>query len=380
MHINIRFIAHINASFGLARGGHSTLRALQLLGCNIQTLDLKLASHSSLLYSDIPNLRPGFSFPFVELVHTNPNVLAHSLDLIDLSSSTAPVRIGYWAWELESFPEGWESYFDDFHEIWAPSFFSAQALAQRSPIPIVSVPHLIDWPKLNCLFDKRLTLNAINKISYSDAKPFRFLCCFDYWSTTERKNPLDVIKAFQLAFPRDTISEYSVELYVKTSNSDKFPDEDALLKNISENDPRICWIDNFLSHQEFDDLLISANAFVSLHRSEGFGLVIADAMALAIPVIATAYSGNLEFCLPDSYCAVPWEPRLIDYNIGDYPAGSFWAQPHIPSAVAFMQQLVSDPEYAVEIGYRGRKSVQYRLSTERICSIISQRLGTHLLK
>ena len=380
MNINIRFVAHLNASFGLARGAHATLRALHSLGCNIETVNLKLASHRSLLFSDIPCFSSGSLSPFVELVHTNPNVLAQSDELINLFTSNSSVHIGFWAWELESFPEGWESYFDDFHEIWAPSFFSAQALAQRSPIPVVSVPHLLDWPKLNCLFDKRLTLNAINKISCSVAKPFRFLCCFDYWSTTQRKNPFDVIKAFQLAFPLATNSEYFVELYLKTSNSDKFAQEDSLLKDLTANDSRIHWIDNFLSHQEFDDLLMSADTFVSLHRSEGFGLVIAEAMAMAIPVIATAYSGNLEFCLPDSYCAVPWEPRLIDCNVGDYPAGSFWAQPHIPSAAAFMQQLVSVPEYAVEIGWRGRKSVQDRLSTKRIGSIIAQRLGSHLLK
>jgi glycosyltransferase involved in cell wall biosynthesis len=135
-----------------------------------------------------------------------------------------------------------------------------------------------------------------------------------------------------------------------------------------------------LSHQEFDDLLISASAFVSLHRSEGFGLVIAEAMALAIPVIATAYSGNLEFCLPNSYCAVPWEPQFINSTVGDYPSGSYWAQPHVPSSVVFMQDLVSVPDYAFDIGLRGRESVRYRLSSERICSIISQRLGSHLLK
>lgn len=373
-------MAHLNASFGLARGAHATLRALHSLGCNIEAVDLKLASHKSLLFSGIPSSSSASLIPFVELVHTNPNVLAQSDELINLFTTSSSVRIGFWAWELESFPEGWESYFEDFHEIWTPSFFSAQALAQRSPIPVVSVPHLLDWSKLNSLFEIRLRHNALNKISSDVVKPFRFLCCFDYWSTTQRKNPFDVIKAFQLAFPLAHNSEYIVELYLKTSNSDKFAQDDSSLKEFTDNDPRIHWIDKFLSHQEFDDLLMSADTFVSLHRSEGFGLVIAEAMAMAIPVIATAYSGNLEFCLPDSYCAVPWEPCFIECNVGDYPAGSFWAQPHVHSAAAFMQQLVSVPEYAVEIGYRGRKSVQHRLSLKRISSIIAQRLGSHLLK
>jgi glycosyltransferase involved in cell wall biosynthesis len=183
-----------------------------------------------------------------------------------------------------------------------------------------------------------------------------------------------------MAFPLAAKSSASVELYLKTSNSEKFPQETAELKSITKDDSRIHWIDTLLSHQEFDELLISTSAFVSLHRSEGFGLVIAEAMALAIPVIATAYSGNLEYCLPNSYCAVPWEPEFINSTVGDYPSGSHWAQPHIPSAVAFMQELVSVPDYAFDIGLRGRESVRFRLSAERICYIISQRLGSHLLK
>jgi glycosyltransferase involved in cell wall biosynthesis len=380
MHINIRFIAHINSSFGLARGAHATLRALHFLGCKIDAVDLKLESHNSLLFTDIPCLNSDFTVPFVELIHTNPNVLAHTLDLLDFPSSVAPVRIGYWAWELESFPDGWEAYFCKFDEIWAPSAFSAQALAQRSPIPVISVPHLLDWPKLNSLYQQRSRINAFKNTTSCIAKPFRFLCCFDYWSTTLRKNPYDIIKAFQLAFPLAAKSSASVELYLKTSNSEKFPQETAELKSITKDDSRIHWIDTLLSHQEFDELLISTSAFVSLHRSEGFGLVIAEAMALAIPVIATAYSGNLEYCLPNSYCAVPWEPQFINSTVGDYPSGSHWAQPHIPSAVAFMQELVSLPDYAFDIGLRGRESVRFRLSAERICSIVSQRLGSHLLK
>lgn len=370
--IRIRLYGHLRAAFGLASGAQATRRALEQAGCEVEPVDLALASHPAITPTEgsSPALAPGFVQ--VELVHTNPNVLDHTPGLLDPAALQAPIRIGYWAWELEQFPEGWQDHFRHFHEIWCPSGFTAQALAQRAPIPVVAVPHLPDWPRLNALHSTRLATAWAGR-------PFRFLSLFDYWSTPERKNPAGVIKAFQRAFPLGSSDAPAVELVIKTSSASQFPARAAELRALTASDPRISWLEELLSSAQLDALLASAHALVSLHRAEGFGLVLAEAMGSGLPVIATGYSGNLEFCTPGSCCSIPWQPVPIPATAGDYPAGAMWAQPDLDAAAEAMRQLASDPVAAQALGERGRAVVRERLDPQRIAAIIRQRLGSHLL-
>jgi glycosyltransferase involved in cell wall biosynthesis len=117
-----------------------------------------------------------------------------------------------------------------------------------------------------------------------------------------------------------------------------------------------------------------------LHRSEGFGLMLADAMAIELPVIATGYSGNVEFMPPGSAALVPWQLQPIARTCGDYRQGWHWAEPDQAAAAAAMQRLVEQPAAAAAQGRRGRAAVQERLSAERLSAIVRQRLGTLLLK
>ena len=146
--MQIRVYGHLRAGFGLAGGARATARCLQAAGCRLSYVDLALASHAAVqeLPSDPRSTCDGP--PQVDLVHTNPNILASNAELLARHPLSAPLRIGYWAWELEQFPSGWERFFADYQEIWCPSGFTAQALAQRSPVPVIALPHLPDWPHL----------------------------------------------------------------------------------------------------------------------------------------------------------------------------------------------------------------------------------------
>ncbi|WP_010306429.1 glycosyltransferase family 4 protein [Synechococcus sp. CB0101] len=310
----------------------------------------------------------------IDLVHTNPNLLQADPCLLHAADLTAPLRIGYWAWELEAFPEGWESFLSSYDEIWCPSPFTAQALAQRSPIPVVSVPHYPDWPRLQVLQDRRRDRRP------QAGRAFRFLCLFDFWSTTERKNPDGVIEAFWKAFPPGSSHLPPVELLIKTSSAEQFPAACNQLMAKTADDPRIHWQHQLLSSDDLDELLLSADVLVSLHRSEGFGLVLADAMAIGLPVMATAYSGNLEFMPQGSAALIPWQLIPIEHTSGDYRRGWLWADPDLNAAAAWMRDLASDPQVGARLAARGAVAVRERLSFERLAPVVRQRLGTLLLK
>lgn len=386
MNIRIRLYGHLRAAFGLAGGAQATRRLLERAGCLVEPIDLALASHPPLHddrkgSEDFESVQVGpvQAGPVqVELVHTNPNILANTSGLLDPASLTAPIRIAYWAWELEQFPEGWHDHFWPYQEIWCPSAFTAQAIGQRAPIPVVAVPHLPDWPRLDALYHRRRQQGP-SPLSAHPKRPFRFLTLFDYWSTPERKNPAGVIEAFQQAFPLGAASTPAVELWLKTSSAVQFPRQAEALQALAGADTRIHWVDRLLAPADLDQLLLEADALVSLHRAEGFGLVLAEAMAIGLPVIATGYSGNAEFCLPGSCVLVPWQPRAIAATTGDYPAGAIWAEPELAFAAAAMQQLVADPAAAQALGERGRVAVRERLDADRLAAIIRQRLGSHLL-
>ena len=366
--LTVALHGHLSAQFGLAGGAAATGRLLEHVGCTVIPCDLQLATHPSLLPPTAP---AADAVPQLDLVHTNPNLLAANPELLDPTALQAPLRIGYWAWELEAFPEGWEPYFAAYDEIWCPSSFAAQALAQRSPLPVVAVPHLPDWPRLDALREQR-------RRRRNPGQPFRFLSLFDFWSTTERKNPLGAIQAFQLAFPPAEAAP--VELLIKTSSAEQFPQVCAELMAAADGDPRIRWLHELLSPAGMDQLLLSADALLSLHRSEGFGLVLADAMAIELPVIATGYSGNLDFMPPGSAALVSWQLESIARTCGDYRQGWHWAAPNLAAAAQAMRQLRHDPDAAAALGQAGATAVRERLSPERLGAIVRQRLGTLLLK
>ena len=374
--MRIRFYGHLRAGFGLAGGARATARTLEAVGCQLSYIDLALASHAPIQHLPSNSWDSGNAeaMPLVDLVHTNPNILASNPELLDQRPLSAPLRIGYWAWELEQFPAGWEAFFSGYDEIWCPSSFTAQALAQRSPVPVIALPHLPDWDHL-----EQRAAHRLQQRQGQPQRPFTFLSLFDFWSTTERKNPAAVIQAFHRAFPPHQSGGPPVQLIIKASSAEQFPKQAQALQSLAKGDPRIRWITTLLPQADLDRLYDQADALVSLHRAEGFGLTLADAMAIGLPVIATGYSGNLDFMPPGSAALIPWKPITIQRTCGDYVAGAIWAEPDCNAAASAMQQLASNREAATQLGARGQSAVRERLSSSRLEGIVRQRLGRWLL-
>jgi glycosyltransferase involved in cell wall biosynthesis len=371
---------HLTGSFGLGEGARATARALVAAGVRVQCRDLPLATHANdteIEQTISAGVEPGdFQPAAIDLIHTNPNILSQTNGLSNSIELTAPLRIGYWAWELESFPHGWEPGFTGLDQLWCPSSFTATSLGLRSPVPVTPLPHLPDWSRANRIMARR---NQATRPCSS----FTCLFAFDFWSTIGRKNPYGVIEAFQRAFPLKTTGDLSISdarLLLKAASGKYFPEATEELRRCCAADPRISLITEALSVDAVDDLYAAADVLISLHRAEGFGLGLAEAMAAEIPVIATGYSGNLDFMPLGSAELIAFKLVPIAHSEGDYRAGRLWADPDLDAAAAALRRLASDPAYRQGLALAGRKAVQERLAAERLAGIVSQRLGCLLLR
>jgi glycosyltransferase involved in cell wall biosynthesis len=163
-----------------------------------------------------------------------------------------------------------------------------------------------------------------------------FLAALDFNSYTARKNPIGTIDAFQRAFPRKSGSE---RLLIKTINGHVHPEGLQELVNYCEEDARIVIVDGSLSRAETNGLIAATDCFVSLHRAEGFGRVLAEAMLLGTPVVGTDWSGSA--CLLDKHTGFPVAYTLADVSPGDYlfEEGSRWAEPLVDDAAGQLREV-----------------------------------------
>jgi glycosyltransferase involved in cell wall biosynthesis len=195
-----------------------------------------------------------------------------------------------------------------------------------------------------------------------------FLFTFDAESVVERKNPLGLIRAFRAAFKN--VSD--VRLVLKLARGGEGVRRS--LREASGNDDRLVLIDTVLDRSEIHSLIAACDCYVSLHRAEGFGLTIAEAMALGKPVIATSYSGNADFMTPTNSLQVGYELIELERDFGPYPRGSRWADPDLRQASEFMRSTYENREWARSIGERAARDIWEYLSPESIGRRITARL------
>ncbi|MGY6552313.1 MAG: glycosyltransferase family 4 protein [Erythrobacter sp.] len=275
--------------------------------------------------------------------------------------SEARYNIGVWHWELPEWPAAFDHAWDFVDEVWAPSRFTYDSYARAARVPVLHMPVAV-------MAD---TTERATRANFGLPKDsFLFGFAFDGLSSFARKNPQAVIEAFQQAFSKD---EAGVGLVLKGIRADaNTPALNALHEQIGE-DPRIHIINDSFSRGRLLDLYRALDTFVSLHRSEGFGRNIAEAMLLKKPVIVSAHSGNMDFTEFQSAALVP--TRLCTVREGEYPfgAGQMWGDPDVVFAAQAMRRMVADPEWRNLLALRGHEIIKNRFSSEAVGRSWAQR-------
>ena len=286
----------------------------------------------------------------INLIHINADGIQGFLNVEGIECFRKRYNIGFWYWELSEFPDEWHDLFKYFDEIWVATDFCLDAITRVSPIPVVKISPSIVMEK-TVGFDR--AYYGLKKES------FIFFFMFDFLSYFERKNPLAVIEAFMSAFRPDE----DVLLLIKCSNSDwNIEARDRVME--AAGGLRVKFMDKYFSKVELNALMSLTDCYVSLHRAEGFGLPLAEAMYLKKPVIATGYSGNVDFMNLNNSFLVRYRLVEIEEDLGPYKKGRIWADPDTGHAAELMRLVYDNRDLANRIGEQASVDIKTYLSPE----------------
>jgi len=317
-------------SFGLAEACRCTTKALKTTNIFLSQTQLPFkgkhsGEDSAFNAGAAPKASKEYEF---RLFHCNGNHLEIIKNKWGEQIFENSYSIGFWHWELPDFPDEFLPWFSNMKEIWVPSSFVRDAIAPKSPVPVQLFPLAID----DSLFSPPTSDRRMFGLPLEE---FLYITSFDFHSSIERKNPIGAIKAFS-----DLIKQghTQIHLVLKTSNRHADPAAaDNLDKALNQlPNEKFTLIENTLPRETMLCLLNSCDAFVSLHRSEGFGLHLAEAMAMGKPVIATNWSGNIDFMNERNSYPVDYDLVELIESHGPYAKGNHWAEPRITHATTQM--------------------------------------------
>ncbi len=345
---------------GLGEGARLMRHAMAELGLEPAACDLSGAFR----LRDLPDSiavssdKPSIGGPLV--MHVNPPQLPAALIAMGRSAIRRRLVIGYWAWELPEMPAAWRQGFDFVHEVWAPSKFTAAAFSAASPVPVRVVPHPV----------RPLPSAPADRAQFGlPADAFVVLTVANLRSTIARKNPIGAILSFRKAYGDDPRRV----LVVKIGN----PSDDRLaygsIRDAINSAPNVRVITDHLSPSDMASLFRVADAVLSLHRSEGFGLVPAQAMIEGKPVVATAWSGNMDFMTKQNSILVDYElvPAYDPQGMCNYPSQR-WAEPRLDHAAEWLRRLAGDADLRRRLGTRASEDATRFFETAAFRKALSE--------
>lgn len=349
----------LTAELGLGEVARNYVQAMRHLGMDLSLQDASFLTNQrkdekSLSGFSLTNPHPA------NLMCINAPEVEQFLDKFGQRYMSTRYNIGSWWWEVEEIPQNWQKQFVRFDELWVGTNFIAENFRAVSSIPILTMPPLVVAKS-----------SKITRTTYDINKTeFVFLFVFDFFSCFQRKNPLAVIEAFKLAF----VGKTGVRLIIKSTNGIAFPEQFKLLHQACDHE-QITLLDSYMSKRELCGLIECCDCYVSLHRTEGFGLPIAEAMLMKKPVIVTGWSGNLDFTTPENSLLVQHTFTTNTEDYGPYKIGMRWAEPDIEHAAKLMRVAFEDRDYGKTLGTRGAATISQRYGMNAVSNAIANRLN-----
>jgi hypothetical protein len=325
----LNLVGYLEHATGVGEVARSLLRALEGVGYPVVGIDTPADD----------TVRPGAQAgPYTcNLLCVNADMTPQVRRSLGTAFFQQRYTIGFWHWETSSFPCEWHDRFALLDELWVASDFVRDTLAPLVSIPVrkMHIPITITRPAAVCRADLGLPEDR-----------FIWLFVFDMHSYIERKNPHAAIEAYRRAFGARA---HHTQLVIKASHLEDYPDAAARLNADIESVGGML-IRTSMKRSELSTLFAACDGYLSLHRSEGFGLTLAEAMLLGKPVVATGYSGNMDFMTAANSYPVGYHLVELDRDHGPYRRGTYWADPDLDHAATLMRQVFEQRDEAHQKG------------------------------
>lgn len=358
----VNYFGPIATKDGIGRAGHLHVEALKSAKVPIDVFSLNRPvalqsvgiDKASKITDDLLNKA---KYP-INIFHFSSRWTHDYWQHVSASQRSNRYCIGYWMCEVPEIPEEWAKNLAYYHEIWTASAFCQNAIARVSTIPVISFPHPME-----------ATIATPDR-AYDDTRPLRFLSISNCYSDAERKNVLGTLRAFCAAFG----DSGAVQLTLKLSNLQYAPRLEAALQRELASADNVMLETGYVTDDDIAALYSSHHVYVSLHRAEGYGLTISDALRYGMPVICTGYSGNMDFSYMPGVQRVDYDLRRIGHERLRYLSDHMWAYPKKESAVAAFRHMASHYEIERRAACASAKKLADRLSFASIGEMMRRRL------
>ena len=359
----VNLYAPFSARSGLGTAARGYLSALRAAEVPVQLYNLNLSKQPLLITARDFNRAPTYR---INVIHANADTIERAATLFPLDQFDDAYTIAIWAWELNALRPDWHGAYAFADEVWTPSDFNTAAVTATAPLPVVTINHAL-VPR--ALAPEPGQPGRASQRPFGLPDGFLFLTTFDVGSSIDRKNPYAAVDAFDKAFG----GQDGVFLLLKFHSADEDTAGVQRLVRDLRSRRNVIVRSEKMGADDIAKLQACADCFVSPHRSEGFGLNIAEMMQLGKPVIVTGYSGNMDFTTEENSYLIPYAMRPLHRASGPYFPGYLWAEPDTDALAGLMRHVVENRSEAERVGAAGAATVCQMLSPAAIGSRILAR-------